>query len=122
MTSPAFSRTGQPSLGKCTDDLKTTVPEVAKQAFSAIAFNRKMVPGTLLHDLVMEFLFGNAQGHMREIAWAHVCQETESEYIREVMHTFIFGLVDQSHVANINQSHDNASATIGRHYDQQSGR
>ena len=52
------SRAAAPGLGKCTEELKTVVPESVKEDFTAMAVLHGQRPGDYLRDLILEHLYG----------------------------------------------------------------
>lgn len=52
------SRTAIPSLGKCTEELKTVVPEEVKEEFTALAVINGQRASDYLRDLVLDHLYG----------------------------------------------------------------
>ncbi len=52
------SRAVTPTLGKCTEELKTAVPEEVKDEFSALAVLNGQRPADYLRDLVLDHLYG----------------------------------------------------------------
>lgn len=59
MTNPLESRAATPGLGKCTDELKTTVPEEVKEEFTALSVLSGQKPADYLRDLVIDHLYGH---------------------------------------------------------------
>ena len=53
------SRAATPGLGKCTEELKTTVPEQVKEEFAALAVLAGVRPADYLRDMVLEHLYGH---------------------------------------------------------------
>lgn len=119
MTEAAYSRSGASNpFGKCDQPLKTEVPEQVKNDFTGVAFGDGITPGERLRDLVMCDLYGVVSPEMRKIVWDHVCNETDSELIRKVMHSYIYGSV---HVASVARQENLTSSEIERHYKQGGG-
>lgn len=52
------SRAAAPAFGKCTEELKTSVPEEVKEEFSALAVLNHQRPADYLRDLVLDHLYG----------------------------------------------------------------
>lgn len=52
------SRAATPGLGKCTEELKTVVPEEVKEEFLALAVLNGQRPADYLRDLILEHLYG----------------------------------------------------------------
>jgi len=61
------SRAATPALGKCTEEIKTVVPEEVKEEFSALAVINGQRPSDYLRDLILVHLYG--QLHATRI-WA----------------------------------------------------
>jgi hypothetical protein len=55
------SRAATPGIGKCTEELKTVVPESVRDEFVALAVISGVKPGEYLRDLVFEHLYGHLQ-------------------------------------------------------------
>jgi hypothetical protein len=52
------SRAATPAFGKCTEELKTVVPEDVKEEFTALAVINGQRPSDYLRDLVLDHLYG----------------------------------------------------------------
>ena len=52
------SRAATPTLGKCTEEIKTVVPEEVKEEFAALAVINGQRPSDYLRDLILEHLYG----------------------------------------------------------------
>lgn len=52
------SRAAAPTLGKCTEELKTVVPEDVKEEFTALAVINGQRVSDYLRDLVLDHLYG----------------------------------------------------------------
>lgn len=56
---PAFSRSGVSNpLGKCTEEIKTHVPEDMKEKFSALAVLNGQTSSEYLRDVIAAHLYG----------------------------------------------------------------
>lgn len=53
------SRAATPGLGKCTEELKTVVPESVRDEFVALAVISGVKPGEYLRDLIVDHLYGH---------------------------------------------------------------
>lgn len=53
------SRAAVPGLGKCTEELKTVVPEEVKEEFAALAVLAGQRPADYLRDLILEHMYGS---------------------------------------------------------------
>jgi hypothetical protein len=101
MDEPAFARSGTSNpYGKCTEEAKTHVPGKVKDDFTALAVAANGNNGSYLHDIIMGALYGEVPEPMKKIAWDHVCSSTDSELIRSVMFTYIFGRLHEFRIAN----------------------
>lgn len=101
MDEPAFARSGASNpYGKCTEEAKTHVPEKVKDDLTALAVAAVGNNGAYLHDLIMSAIYGEVPDPMKKIAWDHVCNSTDSELIRGVMFTYIFGRLHEFRIAN----------------------
>lgn len=59
MDSPTFSRTTSSNpLGKCTEELKTHVPEEMKERFAALAVLNGQTSSEYLRDVIAAHLYG----------------------------------------------------------------
>lgn len=54
-------------LGKCTEELKTQVPEQLKDELTALAVLRKQTPSEYLRDLITVHLYG----HLEAVRMVH---------------------------------------------------
>ncbi len=62
---PRFSRSGvSASIGKCTEPLKTHIPEITNDEFRRLAANLGCTPSELLRDLVCLAVHGQTFGEM----------------------------------------------------------
>lgn len=60
MRDPLFSRPVSPCpLGKCTDEIKTVVPEQVKEQLTALAILRGQTVSEYLRDLLVAHIFGH---------------------------------------------------------------
>lgn len=57
---PLFSRIHTHPLGKCTEEIKTSVPEEAKEALIALAFARGVTPAEFHRSVILNYLYGSA--------------------------------------------------------------
>jgi hypothetical protein len=90
-----FSRSGASSpLGKCTEELKSLVPEAVKADFAITArmLNKPNI-SEHLRDVVTQHLYGVVSSDLQAIVWEHACKETDSEFLRDLLHKAIFGCV-----------------------------
>ena len=95
-----FSRSGNSNpFGKCDQPLKTEVPEIVKHDFQSIAGFNNVTSGEHLRDLVVKKLYGSVPQNMQQILWQHVCAETDSSFIREILQSHIFGEVHELSLA-----------------------
>jgi hypothetical protein len=95
MTTAACSRSGKSCAeGKCTEELKSKVPEDVKADF-AIATRVLQKPNISEHlrDVVFQHLYGVVSPDLQAIVWEHVCNETDSEFLRDLLHQAIFGCI-----------------------------
>lgn len=99
MSSP-FSRSGHSNpFGKCTEELKTKVPEAVKIDLALAARSSPTpVPSEYLRDVVMRHLYGAVEPDMKDIVWEHVCKETDSPYLLKLLHETIFGKLHEPSV------------------------
>jgi hypothetical protein len=96
----AFSRSGNSNpLGKCTEELKTKVPEAVKVDLS-LAARQSHTPVTAeyLRDVVMRHLYGAVEPDMQDIVWEHVCKETESPLLLKMLHEMVYGKLHEPSV------------------------
>jgi hypothetical protein len=59
MTTGHESRAATPGLGKCTEEIKTVVPEQVRDELVALAVINGMKPAEYLRDLIIEHLYGS---------------------------------------------------------------
>lgn len=59
MTIEHESRAATPGLGKCTEEIKTVVPEQVRDELVALAVINGQKPAEYLRDLIMEHLYGS---------------------------------------------------------------
>lgn len=101
MDMPAFSRSGNTSqYGKSTVELKAMVPEQIKNEVIALATLQGLTPSEYLREFISMHLHGGVPEDLRAIVWAHVCRETECEYLRAMLHQVIFGVTHEFSVSN----------------------
>ena len=55
------------ALGKCTEELKTQVPEQLKNELTALAVLRNQTPSEYLRELIVSHLYG----HLEAVRMAH---------------------------------------------------
>lgn len=61
MTDALFSRTGKSNpLGKCTEDVKTLVPEEAKNSLNALAFLNSQTLSEYVRDVLIAHVYGQS--------------------------------------------------------------
>lgn len=100
---PAFARTGvSDPNGKCTEDLKTAVPESVKDDFARIASPR--TPAELLREVVNGYLYGQVPAELRDIVWERAQAETQNEFLLKLMHRSIYGVVHESIIEQLSSS------------------
>jgi hypothetical protein len=59
MSEVLFARTGNSSgFGKCTEELKTHVPEDVKEKFAALAVLNRQNSSEYLRDIILAHIFG----------------------------------------------------------------
>ena len=58
MTIEHESRAAMPGVGKCTEEIKTVVPEQVRDELVALAVINGMKPADYLRDLVLDHLYG----------------------------------------------------------------
>jgi hypothetical protein len=99
---PYFARSQHANpYGKCSEEAKTHVPNKVHDDLVALAVAANGNKGSYLHDLIMGELYGKVgDDTMKQIAWEHVTKHTDSELIRAVMFTHIFGRVHEFRIAN----------------------
>jgi len=108
---PQFARSGRTSqFGKSDEELKTKVPEIIKAQFMAFSASEGIASSELLRDVVTQFLHGSVEPKMKDIIWDHVCHETDSVYLREILHKVIYGVL---HVDSVAAVKDLNSSSIG---------
>jgi hypothetical protein len=99
MSSP-FSRSGYSNpFGKCTEEVKTKVPEAVKVDLALAARQSPTpIPAEYLRDVVMRHLYGTVEPDMQAIVWEHVCKETESPFLLKLLHEAVFGKLHEPSV------------------------
>ncbi len=65
------SRASTPGLGKCTEDLKTLVPEEVKEEFCAMAVMNGQRPSDYLRDLILDHLYGKLHAARLRNNWGN---------------------------------------------------
>jgi hypothetical protein len=100
MKTTAFSRSGSSNPhGKCTEELKTKVPEKVKEDFAVVSrLSDSLASAEYLRDVAMQHLYGAFPDDMKDIVWEHVLRETDSDLLRKLMYGLIFG---QLHVRSV---------------------
>jgi hypothetical protein len=94
----AFSRSGRSSKhGKCTEELKTKVPEDVKTDFALVArVSDTPLPAEYLRDLITDHLYGSVPADMKDIVWEHVEKETQTPLLRKLLRVAIYGQLHET--------------------------
>jgi hypothetical protein len=94
----ALSRSGRSNpLGKCTEELKTTVPEKIKADF--IEGSTMPTAGEELRDVIVKHLYGHVPEDMKDIVWERAQAETDCPFLRKLLYRSIYGSVHENIVS-----------------------
>jgi len=100
---PLFQRSGRSDpAGKCTEDLKTKVPDDVLKDFRSVT--EMPTDSEELRRVVNQYLYGAVPADIRDIVWARAQQETQEPFLLKLLHRAIYGVVHESILLKLNSS------------------